>query len=71
MSRARTYTGDSAGHFVMIKLIEGALQAVGALVVYALVIWSLIAGFGSVYLKDALFVKTGGVLTSAPPQGSE
>lgn len=61
---------ESAGHFVIIRLIEGALQAVGALFVYALVIWALLAGLASQYIKDALLIKTGGVLKTTSPSPS-
>ena len=48
--------------FLATKLFEGALQAVGAVLVYALVIYLVVSGYGTAELKDAIRIKTGGVV---------
>lgn len=69
-----TKKGDSSSwysfltyRFAATKMIEGALQAVGAILVYAVVIWAVIAGFVGDDVRTAISLKTGGVVTPISP----
>ena len=49
--------------FAATKMSEGALQAIGAVIVYALVVYLVVSGYGTAELKDAIKIKTGGVVS--------
>ena len=54
--------------FIATKISEGIFQAMGAILVYALVIYIVISGYiGNNEFKNAIVLKTGGVVQPNSP----
>ena len=54
--------------FAATKVTEGMLQAIGAILIYAWVIYIVISGYiGNKEFKNAIVLKTGGVVNPSYP----